>query len=249
MLETQLAQLAAATPAAEQGKIPGQPESTLESVNVVNAMWEKSPRKAPFTSYAEKLTHPRRSAWGELAATIREDPRTPVISCSIFDCNFDHAMCDLGASVNIMPKVTFKKLRYPSLSPTTMCVQLADSTMRYPEGVVENLLVKVRNTFILVDFMVLDMEGDLRIPLILGRPFLRDTNARIDVGAGKISLRIMGQTMKFKFQNKRELFLIHEDSKKQGYGQNPVGRNGTFITPHPSLPGKIGKFTQPQQSQ
>jgi len=135
MLETQLAQLSAAIPAAELGKIPGQPESTLESVNIVNAMWEKPPSKAPFTSYAEKLTRPRRSAWGELAATIREDPVTLVISCSIFDCNFDHALCDLSASVNIMPKVTFEKLSYPSLSPTTMCVQLADSTVRYPKGV------------------------------------------------------------------------------------------------------------------
>ena len=58
-LETQLAQLAAATPAAELGKIPGQPESALESVNVVNAMWEKSTRKEPFTSYAEKLQYER----------------------------------------------------------------------------------------------------------------------------------------------------------------------------------------------
>ena len=82
-----------------------------------------------------------------------------------------------------MPKVTFEKLSYPALSPTIMCVQLADSTMRYPEGVMENLLVKVKNTFILADFVVFDMEGDLGIPLILGRPFLRDTNARIDVGA------------------------------------------------------------------
>jgi len=71
-----------------------------------------------------------------------------------------------------MPKVTFEKLSYPALSPTTMCVQLANSIVRYPEGVVENLLVKVRNTFILANFVVLDMEGDLGIPLILGRPFL-----------------------------------------------------------------------------
>jgi hypothetical protein len=113
-----------------------------------------------------------------------------------------------------MPKVTFKKLSYPSLSPTTMCVQLEDSTVRYPEGVMENLLVKVKNTFILADFLGLDMEGDIGIPLILGQPFLRDTNARIDDGIGKISLRIMGKTIKFKFQNKRELFLIHEDSEK-----------------------------------
>ena len=63
--------------------------------------------------------------------------------------------------------------------------------MRYPEGVVENLLVKVRNTFILADYVVLDMEGDLGIPLILGQPFLRDANAIIDVGSGKVSLRIM----------------------------------------------------------
>jgi len=74
-----------------------------------------------------------------------------------------------------MPKVTFEKLSYPTLSPTTMCVQLADSTVRYPEGVVENLMVKVRNTFILVNFVALDMEGDLGIPLILGHPFLKDT--------------------------------------------------------------------------
>jgi len=136
MLETQLAQLAAATTTAELGKIPRQPESTLESMNIVTAMWEKPPSKAPFTSYAEKLTRPRRCAWGKLAATIRGDPGTPVISCSLFNCDFDHALCDIGASVNIMPKVTFEKLSYPALFPTTMCVQLADSTVRYPEGVV-----------------------------------------------------------------------------------------------------------------
>ena len=86
-------------------------------------------------------------------------------------------------------------------------------------------MVKVKNTFILADFVVLDIEGDLEIPHILGRPFLRDTNARIDVGTGKISLRIMGKTMKFKFQNKRELFLIHEDSKKQGLWAEPGWEN------------------------
>jgi len=156
-----------------------------------------------------------------LAATIREDPETPMISCSIFDCNFDHALCDLGASVNIMPKVTFEKLSYPALSPTMMCVQLADSTVRYPEGIVENLLVRVKDTFILTDFVVLDMEGNLGIPLILERPFLRDAKARIDVRIGKFSFRIMGKALKFRFQNKKELFLIHEDSERQGLWAKP----------------------------
>ena len=105
----------------ELGKIPGQPESTLESVNVINAMWKEPLSRTPL-SYAEKLTRPRRGAWGELASTIRKDPENPVISCSIFDYEFDHALCDLRASVNIMPKVTFERLGYPLISPTTMCV-------------------------------------------------------------------------------------------------------------------------------
>ena len=82
-------------------------------------------------------------------------------------------------------------------------------------------MVKVKNTYILVDFVVLNMEGDLGIPLILGRPFLKDTNTKIDVGIGRISHCIMGKTMKFKFQNKREVFLIHEDSEKQGLWAEP----------------------------
>jgi len=61
----------------------------------MTAKWEKPHSRTPFTSYAEKLMRPRRSAWGELAATVQEDPGTPVISCSIFDCDFDDALCDL----------------------------------------------------------------------------------------------------------------------------------------------------------
>ena len=78
---------------------------------------------------------------GELAASVGEDPGTPMISYSIFDCHFKQALCDLGASINIMPKVSFEKLSYPALFPTMMCVQLDGSTIQYPEGIVENLLV------------------------------------------------------------------------------------------------------------
>ena len=56
MLEIQLAQLAAATLAAELGKIPGQPESTLESVNVVTSKWKKPSSRSPFTSYAGRTS-------------------------------------------------------------------------------------------------------------------------------------------------------------------------------------------------
>ena len=85
-----------------------------------------------------------------------------------------------------MPKVIFEELHYPAHSPTSMLVQLADSTTGYPEGVVENMLVRVNGSFILANFTVMDMEGDLGMHLILGWPFLRAAEARIDVGRGAI---------------------------------------------------------------
>ena len=84
------------------------------------------------------------------------------------------------------------------------------------------LLVRVQNSFVLADFVVLDMEGYLGISLILGRPFLRDAKARIDVGTGRINFRIGKRTMKFRFRNRREqVYLLHEDSKEQGLGTEP----------------------------
>ena len=91
-----------------------------------------------------------------------------MICGSIYDCYFEQALYDLGASPNIMPKATFEKLSYPALSPTMICIQLADSTIRFPEGIIHNLLVQVKDTFIIADFVVLDMERDLGISLILG---------------------------------------------------------------------------------
>ena len=81
-----------------------------------------------------------------------------------------------------MPKKVFDKLNYSTLTPTSMCLQLADQSVRYPVGITENILVKIRNLFILVDFVVLDMQEDMKVPLILGRPFLSTINAHIDVG-------------------------------------------------------------------
>jgi hypothetical protein len=62
--------------------------------------------------------------------------------------------------------------------------QLVDSLIKYPEGIVENLLVNVKGSYVFADFVVLDTQDDGEMPLILERPFLRDVNARIDVKAG-----------------------------------------------------------------
>ena len=133
-----------------------------------------------------------------------------MISCSIFDQYYEHVLCDMGASVNIIPMVIYEKLLYPALSPTYMCVQLADSTIRYPKGIAKNVLVRMRDSFVLVDFVVLDIEGDLRIELILGRPFLRATRARIDVGRGEIHFRVGKENMFFRFKQREEQRILNQ---------------------------------------
>ena len=97
-----------------------------------------------------------------------------------------------------------------------MVVQLADSTIQYPEEIVENMLVRVRDSFILANFVVMDIEGDLGVELILGRPFLRAARARIDVERGEIHFRVGKEDIFFRFKHRNEqCFLIHQDSEGQ----------------------------------
>jgi hypothetical protein len=108
----------------------------------------------------------------------------------------------------------FEALGYPAISLTTMIVQLADSSIKHPEGI-ESLLVNVRGSYVFADFVVIDTQEE--IPLILGRPFLRDVNARIDVGAGKIQFRIGLRNMTFKFQANEEQCYLVQDEEARGW--------------------------------
>jgi len=139
-----------------------------------------------------------------------------MIICSIYDKYYEHCLCDLGSGINKMPKVIFDELQYPALSPTTMFVQLVDSSIRYPEWIIKNMLVQVRDSFILANFVVMDMEGDLGVNLVLGRPFLKATRARIDVGRGEIHFRVGKEDMFFEFKHREEQhFMIQHDSEGQ----------------------------------
>ena len=109
------------------------------------------------------------------------------------------------------------------LSPQHICVQLADSTIRYPKGIVKNVLVRVRDSFVLANFLVMNIEGNLGIELILGRPFLRAARARIDIGRGEIRFRIGKEDMFFRFKHREEQrFLIYQDSEGQALWGEPL---------------------------
>jgi hypothetical protein len=81
----------------------------------------------------------------------KKDPGCPTIPCSIGAEHLKHALCDLGASVCVMPKVVYDKLNHHALAPTAMCLQLADQSVRYPAVITENIAVKIRNFFVPVD--------------------------------------------------------------------------------------------------
>nr|GEV31860.1 hypothetical protein [Tanacetum cinerariifolium] len=101
------------------------------------------------------------------------DPGRFLIPCDFLKFDNCLALADLGASINLMPLSIWKKLKLPTLNDTKMGLELADRTISKPTGVAENVFVKVGKFYFPADFVVLDFIADPRIPLILGRPFLR----------------------------------------------------------------------------
>jgi hypothetical protein len=133
----------------------------------------------------------------------QKDPGCPTIPCSVGSFNFKKALCILGASVSVMPRDVFEKLRLP-LEPTGMCLELGDNSIHYPLGIAKDVTVKVGHHFIPVDFVVLEMGEREKRLLILGRPFLKTVGASIDVGKGEIMFDINRERSSFKFRPRLE---------------------------------------------
>ncbi|XP_022024485.1 uncharacterized protein LOC110924801 [Helianthus annuus] len=109
------------------------------------------------------------------------DPGSVTIPCSIGGSPVSNAFSDLGANINLMPASMFNGLGLGKLHHTKMSIQLADKSVKYPQGVIENLLVKVREFVFPADFVILEMEEDTKIPLILGRSFIDTAWAMVDM--------------------------------------------------------------------
>ncbi|XP_073152762.1 uncharacterized protein [Henckelia pumila] len=101
-----------------------------------------------------------------------QDPGIFSIHCHIGNYSFENVLCDLGASINLMPFVLAKKLGICNIEPTNISLKFVDGSIKYPRGVVKNVLVKIDKFIYLVDFVILDMDENCKVPLILGRPFL-----------------------------------------------------------------------------
>ncbi|GJZ22029.1 reverse transcriptase domain-containing protein [Tanacetum coccineum] len=126
------------------------------------------------------------------------DPGRFLIPCDFPEMDECLALADLGASINLMPLSVWEKLNLPDLTKTRMILELADRTISTPTGIAEDVFVKVGTFLFPADFVVVDYIADPRVPLILGRPFLRTARALIDVHGEQMTLRHDDQSITFK---------------------------------------------------
>ncbi|GJR12630.1 reverse transcriptase domain-containing protein [Tanacetum coccineum] len=131
------------------------------------------------------------------------DPGRFLIPCDFLEMDECLALADLGASINLIPLSIWKELNLPKLTKTKMILELADRTISTPTGIAEDVFVKVGTFFFLADFVVVDYVADPRVPLILGRPFLRTARALIDVHDEQMTLRHDDQSVTFKVGDTR----------------------------------------------
>ncbi|GJR09477.1 reverse transcriptase domain-containing protein [Tanacetum coccineum] len=119
-----------------------------------------------------------------------EDPRKFLIPCALQELNRTSALADSGASINLLPHSIYKKLELEALTPTRMTLELANRSITHPMGIAEDVVVRVDGFTFLADFVVVNFEPDPRVPIILGRPFLRTAKALIDLYEETLTLRV-----------------------------------------------------------
>ncbi|XP_062170377.1 uncharacterized protein LOC133876109 [Alnus glutinosa] len=123
-----------------------------------------------------------------------KDPGMFTIPCTIGNTRFEHAMIDLGASINVMPYSIYASLKLGPLNKTSVVIQLADRSIAYRKGVVEDVLVQINDLVFPANFYVLDMENnDQTTSILLGRPFLKTPKTKVDVYNGTLTMEFDAQ--------------------------------------------------------
>ncbi|GJS93883.1 reverse transcriptase domain-containing protein [Tanacetum coccineum] len=125
------------------------------------------------------------------------DPDKFLIPCIFSGMDVCHALADLGASINLMPLSFWKNLSLPELTPTRMTLELSDRSITHPKGLAEDVYVKLGKFYFPTDFVVVDFEADPRVPLILGRSFLRTGRDLIEVYGEEITIRVDNEAVTF----------------------------------------------------
>ncbi|XP_070682422.1 uncharacterized protein [Malus domestica] len=150
-----------------------------------------------------------------------KDPGSFTIPCIIGNTRFEQCMLDLGASINVMPYSIYASMNLGELKQDGVIIQLADRSNAYPKGVLEDVLVQVNHLIFPADFYVLEMEDSSHapsLPLLLGRPFMKTAQTKIDVAKGEVTMAFGGQECSTLIKTKVPRTTIEE-----GIGVNNKG--------------------------
>ncbi|XP_070004190.1 uncharacterized protein [Nicotiana sylvestris] len=152
------------------------------------------------------------------------------IPCTISSADFPKALCDLGASINLIPYYVFKTLGIGKPRPTSMRLQIEDRTMKIPLGIIDDVLIRVEKFILPADFVILDYEVDYEVSIILGRPFLAIGKDLVDVEADTSVVTNVEDPLE-------AVLLNHDVDEKEGLVEyvNALQGMGSYTYEHRTL--------------
>ncbi|XP_073018256.1 uncharacterized protein [Primulina eburnea] len=127
-----------------------------------------------------------------------QDPGEFIVPCEIGGKSVEKAICDSGASINIMPSSLYEKLGLSMMKPTGLSLQMADRSIGTPLGIVEDVELRIDKLRLLADFVILDMRNSQNVRTILGRPVLATAGAIIDLKQRILTMDVEGQRVEIK---------------------------------------------------
>ncbi|GJU39607.1 reverse transcriptase domain-containing protein [Tanacetum coccineum] len=166
-----------------------------------------------------------------------EDPGKFLIPCALQELNRTSALADSGASINLLPHSIYKKLGLEALTPTRMTLELANRSITHPMGIAEDVVVRVDGFTFLADFVVVNFEPDPRVPIILGRPFLRTAKALIDLYEETLTLRVGKEELVYyadKSEKNKNKHCVHAISVIDFSKDDPFSGSTTTHSDDPS---------------
>ncbi|XP_055824436.1 uncharacterized protein LOC129892957 [Solanum dulcamara] len=205
-LEKQLGQMASAHISRQQGAYQGIPKYA----NFVKDIVANKSKLAKFEIVSLTEECSLRILNKSKLPAKQKDPRSFTVQITIGKYNNARGLCNLGASINLMPRSMLKKLGLGELKATTILLQLADRSVPRPDGIIEDVLVQVGSLIFFVDFVVLDFEPDPDVPFFLGRPFLTTGGALIDVVVGRLTMRAHDKVEVFDVYHVLKLPVVYE---------------------------------------
>nr|GEU37539.1 reverse transcriptase domain-containing protein [Tanacetum cinerariifolium] len=159
------------------------------------------------------------------------DPGKFLIPCDFPRMDICHALANLGVSINLMPLSIWKNLSLLELTPTRMTLKLVNRSITHPKGVAEDVFVKVRKFDFPTDFVVVDFEADPRVPIILGRSFLRTGRALIDVYGEEITLWVNDEAVTFNLNQTTRYSSTYDDFNPTLTFEPILSDSSLFLTP------------------